>query len=25
VTQSANLDRLTMPGRNFAVNVVWDI
>lgn len=25
VTQPANLDRLTMPGRNFAVNVVWDI
>ncbi|MEJ5865749.1 TonB-dependent receptor [Pseudomonas farsensis] len=24
-TQPANLDRLTMPGRNFAVNVVWDI
>jgi len=25
VTQPANLDRLTMPGRNFAINVVWDI
>ena len=25
VTQPANLDRLTMPGRNVAVNVVWDI
>lgn len=25
VTQPANLDRLTMPGRNFAVNVIWDI
>ncbi|MGJ3441279.1 TonB-dependent receptor [Pseudomonas sp. Je.1.5.c] len=24
-TQPANLDRLTMPGRNFAINVVWDI
>ncbi|EPM72095.1 TonB-dependent outer membrane heme receptor, partial [Pseudomonas syringae pv. actinidiae ICMP 18804] len=21
----ANLDRLTQPGRNFSVNVVWDI
>lgn len=25
VTQPANLERLTMPGRNFAINVVWDI
>lgn len=25
VTQPANLDRLTQPGRNFAVNLVWDI
>lgn len=25
VTQPANLDRLSMPGRNFAINVVWDI
>ncbi|MBC3466400.1 TonB-dependent receptor [Pseudomonas sp. RW10S2] len=25
VTQPANLDRLTMPGRNFAINVIWDI
>ncbi|MGE6822467.1 TonB-dependent receptor [Pseudomonas soli] len=25
VTQPANLDRLTMPGRNFAINLVWDI
>lgn len=25
VTQPANLDRLTMPGRNFAVNLIWDI
>ncbi|MBA6116034.1 MULTISPECIES: TonB-dependent receptor [Pseudomonas] len=25
VTQPANLDRLTMPGRNFGINVVWDI
>ncbi|MBJ9976120.1 TonB-dependent hemoglobin/transferrin/lactoferrin family receptor [Pseudomonas sp. S75] len=25
VTQPANLDRLTQPGRNFAINVVWDI
>lgn len=24
-TAPANLDRLTMPGRNFSVNVVWDI
>ncbi|HCN45778.1 MAG TPA: TonB-dependent hemoglobin/transferrin/lactoferrin family receptor, partial [Pseudomonas sp.] len=24
-TAPANLDRLTMPGRNFAINVVWDI
>lgn len=24
-TAPANLDRLTQPGRNFAVNVVWDI
>ncbi|QXH45940.1 TonB-dependent hemoglobin/transferrin/lactoferrin family receptor [Pseudomonas xanthosomatis] len=24
-TQPANLDRLTMPGRNFAINLVWDI
>jgi hemoglobin/transferrin/lactoferrin receptor protein len=25
VTAPANLDRLTAPGRNFSVNVVWDI
>jgi len=25
VTSPASLDRLTQPGRNFAVNVVWDI
>ncbi|WP_267301721.1 TonB-dependent receptor [Pseudomonas sp. BJa3] len=25
VTQPANLDRLTMPGRNFAINLMWDI
>ncbi|WP_449434674.1 TonB-dependent receptor [Pseudomonas putida] len=25
VTQPANIDRLTMPGRNFAINLVWDI
>lgn len=25
VTQPANLDRLTMPGRNVAINLVWDI
>jgi hemoglobin/transferrin/lactoferrin receptor protein len=25
VTGPANLDRLTQPGRNFAINVVWDI
>ncbi|MFF3701992.1 MULTISPECIES: TonB-dependent receptor [Pseudomonas] len=25
VTQPANMDRLTMPGRNFAINLVWDI
>nr|WP_236165801.1 TonB-dependent receptor [Pseudomonas fulva] len=25
VTQPANIDRLSMPGRNFAINVVWDI
>ncbi|MBW8128957.1 MULTISPECIES: TonB-dependent receptor [Pseudomonas] len=25
VTSPANLDRLTQPGRNFAINVVWDI
>ncbi|MEN5035774.1 TonB-dependent receptor [Pseudomonas sp. TWI929] len=25
VTQPANIDRLTMPGRNFGINVVWDI
>lgn len=25
VTAPANLDRLTMPGRNFAINLVWDI
>ncbi|MFJ3482398.1 TonB-dependent receptor [Pseudomonas sp. NPDC090202] len=25
VTAPANLDRLTQPGRNFAVNLVWDI
>lgn len=24
-TAPANLDRLTMPGRNFSVNLVWDI
>lgn len=24
-TSPANLDRLTQPGRNFAINVVWDI
>jgi hemoglobin/transferrin/lactoferrin receptor protein len=24
-TAPANLDRLTEPGRNFAVNLVWDI
>ena len=24
-TAPANLDRLTMPGRNFSINVVWDI
>ncbi|MGE8407036.1 MAG: TonB-dependent receptor [Pseudomonas sp.] len=24
-TAPANLDRLTQPGRNFAINVVWDI
>ncbi len=24
-TQPANLDRLTAPGRNFAINLVWDI
>jgi hemoglobin/transferrin/lactoferrin receptor protein len=24
-TQPANLDRLTQPGRNFAVNLVWDL
>jgi len=25
VTQPANMDRLTAPGRNFSINVVWDI
>ena len=25
VTAPANLDRLTQPGRNFAINVIWDI
>jgi len=25
VTAPANIDRLTQPGRNFSVNVVWDI
>jgi hemoglobin/transferrin/lactoferrin receptor protein len=25
VTAPANLDRLTAPGRNFSVNIVWDI
>jgi hemoglobin/transferrin/lactoferrin receptor protein len=25
VTQPANLDRLTQPGRNFALNLIWDI
>jgi hypothetical protein len=25
VLSPANLDRLTQPGRNFAVNLVWDI
>ena len=25
VTGPANLDRLTQPGRNFAINVIWDI
>ncbi|MDH2081807.1 TonB-dependent receptor [Pseudomonas atacamensis] len=25
VTQPANLDRLTQPGRNFAINLIWDI
>ncbi|MBD8622672.1 TonB-dependent receptor [Pseudomonas sp. CFBP 13727] len=25
VTAPANLDRLTAPGRNFAINLVWDI
>ena len=25
VTQPANLDRLTQPGRNFSINLVWDI
>ena len=25
VTQPANIDRLSMPGRNFGINVVWDI
>ena len=25
VTSPANLDRLTQPGRNFAVNLVWDL
>ncbi|MNH30509.1 putative hemoglobin and hemoglobin-haptoglobin-binding protein 2 precursor [compost metagenome] len=25
VTSPANLDRLTMPGRNFAINLIWDI
>ena len=25
VTSPASLDRLTQPGRNFAINVIWDI
>jgi hemoglobin/transferrin/lactoferrin receptor protein len=25
VLSPANLDRLTQPGRNFAVNLIWDI
>ena len=25
VTSPANLDRLTQPGRNFAINLIWDI
>lgn len=25
VTAPANLDRLTQPGRNFAINLIWDI
>lgn len=25
VTSPTNLDRLTQPGRNFAINVIWDI
>jgi hemoglobin/transferrin/lactoferrin receptor protein len=25
VTQPANIDRLSQPGRNFAINLVWDI
>lgn len=25
VTQPANLDRLTLPGRNVAINLIWDI
>jgi hemoglobin/transferrin/lactoferrin receptor protein len=25
VLNPANLDRLTAPGRHFAVNLVWDI
>ena len=25
VTAPANIDRLTQPGRNFAINVIWDI
>ncbi len=25
VLNPANLDRLTAPGRNFAVNLIWDI
>ena len=25
VTGPANLDRLTQPGRNFAINLIWDI
>lgn len=25
VTAPANLERLTQPGRNFAINLVWDI
>jgi hemoglobin/transferrin/lactoferrin receptor protein len=25
VTSPAHLDRLTQPGRNVAINVIWDI